>query len=145
MEIMDKNESLEIPWINEPEDILGIGFRNLLSYRYDDPVFHELVEKLNQEIIFDFEDLYAVSVKFCKPTIEITPFEIQTGPTGLGMKMSMPTLIAIMKGKYSMVGAFLRGKIRIFRWWKLLSIIRLMKLLLPTLQRAKERAEEYGK
>ena len=58
--------------------------------------------------------------------------------------MSMPTLIAIMKGRYSMAGAFLRGKIRVIRWWKLLSIIRLMKLLLPTLQRAKERAEEYG-
>ena len=145
MEVMEKKESLDIPWINDPEDILGIGFKNLLSYSYEDPKFHEMVEKLDQEIVFDFEDLYAVAVKFCKPTIEISPFEIQTGPTGLGLKMSMPTLIEIMKGRYTMVGAFLRGKIRIIRWWKLQTIILLMKLLLPTLQRAKERAEEYGK
>ncbi len=142
---MDKKENLEFPWINNPEDILGIGFKNLLSYSYEDPKFHQGIEKLNQEIVFDFEDLYPVSVKFCKPTIIVTPFEIKTGPTGLGLKMSMPTLISIMKGRYSMVGAFLRGKIRIIRWWKLLSIIRLMKILLPTLKRAKERAKEYGK
>lgn len=142
---MDKNESLEKPWINNPDDILGIGFKNLLSYSYEDPIFHENIEKFNQEIIFDFEDLYAVSVKFCKPTIEITPFNIISGPPGLGLKMSMPTLISIMKGQFSMAGAFLRGKIRIIRWWKLLSITRLMKILRPTLKRAKERAEEYGR
>ena len=142
---MENNENNEILWINQPEDILGIGFKNLLTYSYEDPTFHEMVEKLNQEIVFDFEDLYAVSVKFCKPTIEVSPFEIKTGPPGLGLQMSMPTLIAIMKGKYSMIGAFLRGKIHIIRWWKLVTIIRLMKILLPTLDRAKERAEEYGK
>ena len=141
---MEIKEEIEVPWINNPEDILGIGFKNLLNYRNKDIEFHKDVEKLNQEIVFDFEDLYSISVKFRKPTIEITPFEVKTGPTGLGLKMSMPTLIAIMKGKYSMVGAFLRGKIRIYRWWKLLSIIRLMKILLPSLKLAKERAEEYG-
>lgn len=139
---MDKKEQLDHSWINEPEDILGIGLKNLLTYCHQDPKFHEAVGKLSQIVVFDFEDLYAVSVNFHHP-IEILPFK--GTHSGLGLKMSINTLVSIMKGKFSMVGAFLRGKIKITQWWKLLSIIRLMKVLLPTLQRAKERAEEYGR
>ena len=121
---MENKENLEVPWINNPEDILGIGLKNLLNHRYDDPAFHKAVEKLNQKVIFDFDDLYPVSVYFHKPTIEIQPYE---GSSVFGLKMSMNTLIDIMKGKSSMVGmvgTFLRGKIKISRWWKILSIIR---------------------
>ena len=135
-------ENKEIPWINNPEDILGIGLKNLLTYRCDDPAFHLAVEKLNQKVTFDFEDLYPVSVNFCKPTIEILPTK---DTSGLGLKMSMNTLIDIMKGRSTWVGAFLRGKLKISRWWKILSIIRLLKVLLPALYKATERAKEYAK
>jgi len=136
-------ENNKVPWINNPEDILGIGLKNLLSYCYGNPTFHKAVETLNQKIVFDFEDLYPVLVYFHKPTIEIIPNAEENHI--LRFKMSLNTLIAIMKGNYTMVGAFIRGKIKISQWWKLLSIVRLLKVLFPALQKATERAEEYGK
>ncbi len=136
-------ENNDIPWINNPEDILGIGLKNLLSYCCNDSKFHKEVEVLNQKIIFDFEDLYSVSVFFQKPTIEITPNTEEKNI--LRLKMSLNTLINIMKGKYSIIGAFLRGKIKISHLWKLLTIIRLLRILHPALKKATERAEEYGR
>jgi putative sterol carrier protein len=136
-------ENKDIPWINNPEDILGIGLKNLLNYCCDDPKFHKAVETLNQKIIFDFEDLYSVSVYFHKPTIEIVPNLDEKKI--IRLIMSLNTLIDVMKGEYSIIGAFIQGKIRISQWWRVLTLIRLLKILLPALKKATERAEEYGK
>jgi putative sterol carrier protein len=141
--VMENNEQEDSQWINQPEDILGIGLRNLLSYCSDDPKFHKAVESLNQKIIFDFEDLYAVSVYFHKPMIEIVPNPEEKKI--LCLRLSLNTLINSMKGKYSIVGAVLRGKIKISRWWNVLALIKLLKILLPALKKATERTIEYGK
>ncbi|MBN2157677.1 MAG: hypothetical protein JW776_16640 [Candidatus Lokiarchaeota archaeon] len=140
---MEKKENMEIAWINNPEDILGIGIKNLLNYRYEEPKFHNAVEKFNQVVVFDFEDLYPISVHFQKPIIEILPFNGKSH--NLKLKISLNTLISIMRGDYSIVGAFVRGKIKSRQWWKFLSIIQLLRILIPAMHRAKERAEEYGK
>ncbi|MEX2684999.1 MAG: SCP2 sterol-binding domain-containing protein [Candidatus Sigynarchaeota archaeon] len=129
--------------INEPPDILGLGIRNLLSYREDRGALEPLVANWEKTVVIELVDMYAVSMHFHKKDVQIEPgipakFDIM-------ISMSLETLIALANGKTGPVRAFLQGRLKVKKLWRVGTLLKFMKIIIPALKIAGERGAHHGK
>ena len=128
--------------INEPQDILGLGIRNLLGYRESRGELEPLVAKWNKTVVIELIGIYAVSVHFHGGDIRIEPgvaakFDVK-------ISMSLDTIIAIADGETGPVRAFLKGRLKVERLWHVGTLLRLLKIIVPALKIAGERGAHHG-
>jgi len=139
---MDPNlDNIEIQF-NNPEDIFGIGIKNLLSYRKNEPKFKKLVINWNKTIIFEFPDLYSLSIHFQGNKIEIKYGLVDK----YDLKVIMPELNVmneIARGDIGPISGFLKGKIKIKKIYNIPVLLRFIKIFITALRIAGKRAKWY--
>ncbi|GAB4316055.1 MAG: hypothetical protein Kow0069_18120 [Promethearchaeota archaeon] len=131
----------EIPLsINDPTDFVGLGVKNILLYRWDEPNFRKLVGRWRAVVVLEFRHLYSVAVKFDRGRVEIT-HEV---PRSYDLKVTfaLQTLVDLAVGQTSPLRAFLTGRVKVAKAWRVGTLARFMRALLPALRAAGRRALE---
>jgi putative sterol carrier protein len=132
---------IEMLSINQPQDILGMGIRNILSYRLDDPAYQKLVMGWNKTIIIEFRHIYGVTVIFHDNTITIEYDEQKN--FDLKIILDINTMVEIAQGKEGPITAFLKGKIQIKKLWNIGILLKFIKIFIPNIKKAGESANHY--
>ena len=105
-----------------PTDLVGMGLYQAISQRLkDDPKFREYVADLELKIIVDL-GLYPVLMKFEKGTLQVTR-DIEDPDVTL--KVELQNLFDMTEGRSSMIGLFLRRKLKIKPFFKLFKIYKI--------------------
>ncbi|MHA1733234.1 MAG: SCP2 sterol-binding domain-containing protein [Promethearchaeota archaeon] len=127
--------------INDPEDIMGMGLKNILGYRLEDPKFQRLATDWNRTVVVEIKGIYSVTVKFEGDEIVVTP---ETGDKyHLKFTIDLPTMVDIGTGKVGAVKAFLKGRVKVKKIWRVGTLLRFMKIFIPALKLAGERAKHF--
>lgn len=127
---------------NQPEDILGIGIRTILNYRKDDVKFQNLLKNWNKIIVIEFNGIYAVTIEFKDGSIRIA-YDEQEG-YDLKVKLrSIRVMTDIAAGTYGPIRAFMTGKIRVKKVWNVFVLLKFIRLFIPALRIAGDRAVLY--
>ena len=101
-----------------PTDILGIGMYNSLSNRMkEDPKYRQFINNLEIRVVLDV-GYYPVMIKFEKNSFEITR-DIEN--PDLTIKIEAQSMFDLTEGKMSMIGLFLRRKLKIKPFFKIFS------------------------
>ncbi len=129
--------------INEPQDILGIGIRNLLGYRASRGELEPLVAKWERTITIELIGMYSVSVHFQGQDIRIEP-GVAAG-FDLKVSMSLGTMTALANGEIGPLRAFITGQVKVEKIWHLGTLLKFLKIFIPALKIAGERGVHHGK
>ena len=124
--------------INQPQDILGLGIKNILSFRLDDLSYQNLVMSVNKVIVIEFRNIYAVTVFFKgeKITIEYDEHENYD----LRISLDINTMVAIARGDIGPITGFLKGNLKVKKIWNIGLLLKFIKIFIPNLKLAGERA-----
>jgi len=125
--------------INQPQDILGLGIKNILSFRLDDEEYQKLVTSVNKIIVIDFRHIYAVTVVFEGEAITIEYDEREN--YDLKIVLDVNTMVAIARGDIGSITGFLKGKLQVKKIWNIGLLLKFIKIFIPNLKLAGERAE----
>lgn len=127
---------------NRPEDIIGIGIKNILAYRINDVEFQKLVQNWKRVIAIEFKNLYCVTANFQGEKIYIEYGE----PPKYHIKIildSLQTMVDLAKGKFGPYKAFLLGKIKVKKIWNVLDLLKFIKVFIPGLRIAGDIARSH--
>lgn len=124
--------------INQPQDILGLGIKNILSFRLDDVAYQNLVMSVNKVIVIEFRNIYAVTVIFEGEKITIEYDEKKNYDLKIGLDIN--TMVAIARGDIGPITGFLKGKLKIKKIWNIWLLLKFIKIFIPNLKLAGERA-----
>lgn len=127
---------------NNPEDILGIGIKTILSYRKDDDDFKILIENWEKKVIVEFEGIYAVTVSFSDGTISINYGSEEEFDLMIKLK-SIKVMTDLASGKYGPIVGFLKGKVKVKKIWNLRTLLKFLKIFIPALKIAGDQALRY--
>ncbi len=118
-----------------------MGIKNILGYRLEQDGFEELVKNWNKAIIVEIKDIYEVAVIFAGESITITT-EI---PTKFDLKfiLDLETMGDIARGKIGAIKAFMQGRVKVKKLLHVGTLLKFMKIFIPALQMAGERANHY--
>ena len=128
--------------INEPQDILGLGFRNLLEYRASRGELEPLVAKWEKTVVIELINIYAISIHFHGKDIRIEP-GIAAG-FDLKVSMSLDTIIALANCEIGFVHAFMIGHVKVKKIWHVGTLLKFVKIIVPALKIAGERGTHHG-
>jgi len=131
--------------VNEPDDILGLALKNLLTPLLEDNKFVKRIKKLKKSVIvIELRDIYALSLSFDNGAISINYGE----PRRFKLKMIV-SLDAFMKiaqgqGMIGLIGAFLKGEIKIKKIYRIFTILKFYKIFFPAIKMANEEPSLEG-
>ena len=123
--------------INDPQDVLGLAIKNLLTPLFLDEKFVKKVRKIKKRIIVvELEDIYAISLVFNNGDVSI---EYGEKPKyHLWITITLDAFVGIAEGKVSMIGAFLKRKIKAKKLYRVFTILRFYKVFFPAIKAASE-------
>ncbi len=123
--------------INDPQDILGLTIKNLMTPLLLDDKFAKKVKKIKKRtIIVEIEDIYAISLVFNNGDVSI---EYGEKPKyHLWIKITLDAFVGIAEGKVGMIGAFLKRKIKAKKLYRVFTILRFYKVFFPAIKAARE-------
>lgn len=127
---------------NQPEDIIGIGIKNILGYRKDDARFQKLVQSWKRIIAIEFKNLYCVTANFQGDKIDIMYGESPKYHLKIIMD-SLQTMGDLAKGKIGPYKAFLLGKIKVKKIWHVFDLLKFIKVFIPGLRIAGDIARSH--
>ncbi|MBN2151504.1 MAG: SCP2 sterol-binding domain-containing protein [Candidatus Lokiarchaeota archaeon] len=127
---------------NEPQDILGIGIRNLLGYRDSRGELEPLIANWEKTVVVEVAGMYPVTLRFHGKEIRIEP----SAAAGFDLKvtMSIETMAALSDGSGPLL-EFLKGRVKVEKMWHLGTLLRFLKIIVPALRIAGERGAYHGK
>ncbi len=128
--------------MNEPQDILGIGIKNLLEYRASKGELEPLVAGWNKTIIVEIQGIYALAIHF-----QDTKIQIHTSiPSIYDLKFALPLniMIALAKGETGVIKAFLKGQIKVKKLWHIGTLLKFINIIIPALKIAGERGRHFA-
>lgn len=128
--------------INNPQDILGMGIKNILEYRANKGELESLIADWKKTIVVEIQGIYAVTVRFQGPNIQVEP----SSPTIYDLKFTAPleTMITLAKGETGPICAFLKGQIKVKKVWHVGTLLKFVKIFIPALKNAGERGRHYA-
>lgn len=110
-----------------PTDLFGIGIFYSLNKRMDeDPGYREFINSLEMNVALDL-GYYPMMIKFEKNTFEIT--RDMENPD-LTLKIDLQNLLDLSEGKSSMLGLFLKRKMKIKPFYKILKAYKIFSTIL---------------
>ena len=93
-----------------PTDVFGMALYNSINERIEqNPKYREFVNNLEETIVVEL-DYYPIMIKFEKERFEVSR-ELKK-PT-IKIKVSVQNYVNIIDGKSSILGLFLKGKLKI--------------------------------
>ena len=105
-----------------PVDLLGIGlYHSITSRMNEDSDYRQFINDLELNLVVDLE-FYPIMIKFEKDSLEITT-DIEKADVTL--KVSAQDLFDLTDGKSSIFGLFLRRKLRVKPFLKLLKVYKI--------------------
>jgi len=121
--------------INEPQDVLGLAIKNLMTPLLLDPKFAKKVKKIKKRvIIIELEDIYPLSLVFNDGDVSI---EYGEKPKyHLWITITLDAFVGIAEGKVGMIGAFLKHKIKAKKLYRVFTILRFYKVFFPAIKAA---------
>lgn len=123
--------------INEPDDVLSLAVKNLLTPILEDEKFIKRIEKLkNRMIVLELEDIYAITITFNDGDITIEYGE--TPKYHLKIIITLDAFVGIAEGKVSLIGAFLKRKARVKKLYRLFTVFKFYQVLFPAIKKAAE-------
>jgi putative sterol carrier protein len=123
--------------INQPQDILGLGIKNILSYRLQDADYQKLVSGVNKTIIIEFRHIYAVTVVFHENNITIEYDEKEK--YDLKVILDINTMVQMARGEYGPIRGFLKGKLKVKKIWNVGLLLKFIQIFIPNIKLAGER------
>jgi putative sterol carrier protein len=121
--------------INEPDDLLGLALKNLLTPLLEDEKFVKKLEKFKKKVIVvELVDIYDISLTFDYGNILI---EYGAKPKyDLKLILTMDAFMGVAEGKMGLIGAFLKRKIRVKKIYRIFTILKFYKILFPAIKKA---------
>lgn len=102
-----------------PVDILGIGlYHSIINRMEEDSNYRQFINDLEMNIVLDLE-FYPVMIKFGKNSLDITTDIEKPDAT---LKIKAQDLFDLTEGKSSIVGLFLKRKLKVKPFLKLLKV-----------------------
>ena len=120
--------------VNQPDDILGLALKNLLTPLLADEKIVKTIKKLNRVIIMELVDIYAITLTFNTGNIRIELGEKK--PYHLKLIVTLDTFTGIAEGKIGLIGAFLKRKIKVKKIYRLFTILKFRKIFFPAIKAA---------
>lgn len=120
--------------INEPQDLLGLALKNLFMPLLKENKFQEKIKKWKRVIIVEIEGLYPITLSFNNGEISI---EYDEKPKyHLKIIITLDAFIGIAEGNMGLISAFLKGKIKIKKIYRIFTILKFKNILFPALKKA---------
>ena len=131
---MNKNKKVNMTSIKieKPEDLISISLHNIFSYRVNDEEFISLVKDWNKKIVLFLKPFYPLTIIFQGQEIKFKREDIPKAD--LKVKIEFNTMLEIAYGRLNPIIALLAGKIKIKGIFKLMTILRFMKIFLDTMK-----------
>ena len=105
-----------------PVDLLGIGLYHAITERMDeDSDYRQFINDLEMNLILDM-GFYPVMIKFEKDSLSITT---DIGKSDATLKISAQDLFDLTEGKRSIFGLFLKRKLKVSPFLKLLKVYKI--------------------
>ena len=120
--------------INEPDDIFGLALVNLLTPFFNDEKFQKKIRKWKRTIELELIDFYTFSLIFDNGDIRVE----YGGQEKYDLKLTIDfdTFMAIAEGRMGLISAFLRGRVKVKKIYRLLTVLKFITILIPALKRA---------
>ncbi len=128
--------------MNDPQDILGIGIKNILEYRASKGELEPLVAGWKKIIVVEIQGIYAITIRFQDSNIQVEPSLPST--YDLKLTMSLNIMIKIAKGETGLIGAFLKGQVKVKKLWHVSTLLKFIKIIIPALKIAGERGRHFA-
>ena len=122
--------------VNEPDDILGLALKNLLTPLLEDEKAVKTIKKLNKVIVMELTGLYSITLTFNNGNILIELGEKK--PYHLKMIVTLDAFTGIAEGKIGLIGAFLKRKIKVKGIYRIFTILKFRKIFFPAIKAATE-------
>jgi len=127
---------MKISIINKPDDILGLAIKNLFTPFLHDEKFIKRINKLNRIIVLELIDVYPLTLTFHEGTIRI---EYGENPDyDLKLRITVEAFAGIAEGKVGLIGALLKGNLKVKKIYRLLTVLKFYRILFPAIKKATE-------
>ncbi len=120
--------------INEPQDLLRLALKNLFTPLLKENKFQKIIKKWKRVIIVEVEGLYPITLAFNNGEISI---EYDEKPKyHLKITITLDAFIGIAEGNTGLISAFLKGKIKVKKIYRIFTILKFKNILFPALKKA---------
>ncbi|MHA1489742.1 MAG: SCP2 sterol-binding domain-containing protein [Promethearchaeota archaeon] len=120
--------------INEPQDLIGLALRNLITSLIIENEFKKNINKWKRVIIVEIKDLYPVTIVFNNGEISI---EYDERPKyHLKIIITLGAFIGIADGSVGLISAFLKGQIKVKKIYRIFTILKFKNILFTALKKA---------
>lgn len=124
--------------INQPDDLLGLALKNLLTPLLQDPKFVKKIKSLKKKVIvIELKDIYAISLTFDNGNISIEYGE--KTKYHLKLIVTMDAFMGIAENKMGLIGAFLKRKIKVKKIYHVFTILKFKGIFFPAIKKANEK------
>ncbi|MFX0071533.1 MAG: SCP2 sterol-binding domain-containing protein [Candidatus Hermodarchaeota archaeon] len=120
--------------INDPQDLLGLAVKNLLSPFLNDEKFIQKIRNWKKTVVVELKDLYPITIIFDNGEIRIEYDEI--AKYHIKIIMNLNTFTDIAEGKLGIISAFLKRKVKIKKLYRIPTILKFKNILIPALKYA---------
>lgn len=123
--------------VNQPDDVLGLALKNLLAPLLEDEKFSKKIKKLKHRVIvLELRDIYSITLTFDNGNIQIDYGE--KPKYHLKINVTLDAFVGIAEGKVGLVGAFLKGKAKVKKIYRVFTILKFYQVLFPAIKKANE-------
>lgn len=117
--------------INQPEDILGLALKNVLTPMLTKEKVLKKIKNWQRIIVVEIIGLYEITLIF--DNSEITIEYGEKPKYHLKIKMTLDALIAITEGRMGLISAFLRRKLKVKKIYRIFTIYKFQSILVKAL------------
>ncbi len=126
--------------INQPEDILGLAIKNVLTPMLTNEKVLKKIKNWQRIIVVEIIGLYKITVIFNNSEITI---EYGENPKyHLKIRMALDALISITEGRMGLISAFLRRKLKVKKIYRIFTINKFQSIFVKALHLANKTYEE---
>ena len=123
--------------INQPQDILGLGIKNILEPILEDEKIVKKIKKFNKIIVMELSGLYPISINFNKGLISIHYGE--KPKYDIKLIVSVDAFTGMAGGAGGLISSFLKGKIKIKKMYRIFTMLKFTSIFLPAIEKATEK------
>ena len=122
--------------INQPQDLLGLGIKNLLEPVLEDEKILKKLKKFNKVVVMELTGLYPISLTFNKGLISIDYGE--KPKYDIKLIVSVDAFTGMAGGAGGLISSFTKGKIRIKKMYRIFTILKFTGIFLPAVEKLAE-------
>ena len=123
--------------INQPQDLLGLGIKNVLEPVLEDEKIIKKLKKFNKVITLEFTGLYPITMTFNKGLISIDYGE--KPKYDIKLIISVDAFTGMAGGGGGIISSFTQGQIRIKKMYRIGTLLKFASIFFPAIKKATEK------